>query len=683
MTVVPRRLLLLIVAIALAAAGFALHREPSPWRLLLGAGVVATLIALLAGALPAAAQRALPWGAAGMLIALGAGGLLGERATGSPLLWPLLAGALALLLLAAERLLGGRDEQVARAGVAMALLLAGASLFHLVATGKRHDVPGIGTVFALDDDMMITLRYAQNLARGDGLVWNAGERVEGITNLLWALLLAPLHWVLPTERVAAGAIALNALLFVLLLFATVRLVRQLGGSGLAAGLAALALATHQATLHWVAGGGEAALLALLLLWVASRALQAEPTRREALGAALLAGLAWLARPDALPALLPLLALLAWPRNTDGRARRALEVAAAAALLPLAATLFRFAYYGSALPNTYWLKMTGWSGRAEAGVAYVAAGLLHHFGFAAAALLGALRLAMLPRATDAAALRAPLAARVALALLFSVLLHGGYVLYAGGDELPLERFLLPTVPLLFALGFAGASARPAAEPHPGLAVAPLLLLAFGTIGGGFVPFTRDPAQLTRATAERANTMIGYLLRANTEPDATVAHFWAGAAAYFSQRRGLDLLGKCDPVIARQEAKAGLMKPGHNKYDFAHSLALEPDVIVGGDGGAATLAFLAEKYLNPASPHHGYRAFAELYRHPDFAGFYCRAGRDEVGVPAAMPQLVGGMGSTLAPEYADVSRRFHALFVRAGSTRARPPAQWTAPTLDSPR
>src|SRR5436189_992982 len=42
----------------------------------------------------------------------------------------------------------------------------------------------------MDDDAFISFRYAQNLAEGNGLVFNPGERVEGYTNFLWVLLLA-------------------------------------------------------------------------------------------------------------------------------------------------------------------------------------------------------------------------------------------------------------------------------------------------------------------------------------------------------------------------------------------------------------------------------------------------------------------------------------------------------------
>ena len=41
----------------------------------------------------------------------------------------------------------------------------------------------------IQDDAFISFRYAENFARGAGLVWNAGERVEGYTNFLWTMLM--------------------------------------------------------------------------------------------------------------------------------------------------------------------------------------------------------------------------------------------------------------------------------------------------------------------------------------------------------------------------------------------------------------------------------------------------------------------------------------------------------------
>ena len=43
--------------------------------------------------------------------------------------------------------------------------------------------------FFLDDDQMVSMRFARNLAEGHGLVWNPGERVEGYSNLGWTLVM--------------------------------------------------------------------------------------------------------------------------------------------------------------------------------------------------------------------------------------------------------------------------------------------------------------------------------------------------------------------------------------------------------------------------------------------------------------------------------------------------------------
>ena len=42
------------------------------------------------------------------------------------------------------------------------------------------------------DDAYISFRYAENLVRGEGLVYNPGERVEGYSNLLHVLISAAL-----------------------------------------------------------------------------------------------------------------------------------------------------------------------------------------------------------------------------------------------------------------------------------------------------------------------------------------------------------------------------------------------------------------------------------------------------------------------------------------------------------
>src|SRR6266550_3321989 len=65
------------------------------------------------------------------------------------------------------------------------------------------------------DDAYISYRYARNFARGLGLVYNPGERIEGYTNFLWTLLIGfgfKLH--LDPEavaKIAGGVASLGAL----------------------------------------------------------------------------------------------------------------------------------------------------------------------------------------------------------------------------------------------------------------------------------------------------------------------------------------------------------------------------------------------------------------------------------------------------------------------------------------
>ena len=83
----------------------------------------------------------------------------------------------------------------------------------------------------------------------------------------------------------------------------------------------------------------------------------------------------------------------------------------------------------------------------------------------------------------------------------------------------------------------------------------------------------------------NTTIGLYVKEITEEDAKVAVVVAGAIPYYSDRLSIDLLGKNDKLIARNEMKptGGTspldFRPGHSKWDYAHSIGDQrPDVIV---------------------------------------------------------------------------------------------------------
>lgn len=63
------------------------------------------------------------------------------------------------------------------------------------------------------DDAYIFLRYAANAASGKGLVYNAGERVQGFTSPLFTLLLAALGKIVGADHLVGANEALQAVLF--------------------------------------------------------------------------------------------------------------------------------------------------------------------------------------------------------------------------------------------------------------------------------------------------------------------------------------------------------------------------------------------------------------------------------------------------------------------------------------
>lgn len=432
--------------------------------------------------------------------------------------------------------------------VLLSLLFWGAAArMHVTVDGVRYHF--------LDDDQMISMRYARNLADGLGPVWNAGERVEGYTNFGWMLVMAAVH--------AGGAGDATAALWVqtinwLLACATVlfagRLLVALGGGRLAwAVLVPLALATD--LLFWAVNGFETTLLTALFLWCMLRVLR--DTGRGVpvpWSTFVLAGLLPAVRADALDltagVILAALAL-------DGRRSRVRWLGAVVPIL--AHEAFRVSYYGDWLPNTFYLKVSGRSALWLGGLGYVK-------GFAAA-YVAALILAF------AAGLWGRSRALRVLAVL--PLAGVARVLYTGPDIFDFHRFLAPYVPLVLVVAGTGIEeiAAGAAEARRTMAV----LLAFATIAWSGVEGRTRFAALRSVNGDPSTTTVaGVLIARHTLPQASVAVLAAGAIGYFSRRPAIDLLGKSDRHVARLPVHPK-NPTGHNRFDFEWSLARRPDIV----------------------------------------------------------------------------------------------------------
>lgn len=494
------------------------------------------------------------------------------------------------------------------------------------------------------DDPWIAYRYAANLARGEGLVFNPGERVEGYSSLLMVLLAAlPLRLGIEPDRplraLSLGLAALTPGLLYLFTRRTEAARRLPGAPGLLTVLGALLLALSYPWAAWSVGGLETTLhalaagAALAVFALEEKARVDDPECPARLRwSFLLLFLVCLTRIEGPMVFCGVLAAIALRCLLERRPPRRDTLAGIGVFLLLIGgyTLFRLAYFGSLMPNTFHAKATG--PLAE----QILKGLRYLHGFYRGNGGWSLLPILLPPALllwRALAGRYPLTARAAagrrlnfserlwLLLLCQLAVHGGFVVYVGGDWMGWHRFVVHFLPLLyFALqeGWMLGLDRLAQwlGPRRRRAYWALALLALGLLA--WKQTQRGPLPRRHATegvmdqpwAERYCGLDGYFavgrwLREHTRPDALIAGCEAGIYPYISGRPFLDLFGLVDPYIARRQGGHGM------KFDADYIFERDPDWVV---------AHAPPDWLPNQGPKGLYYTEARLLEDPRFAERY---------------------------------------------------------------
>ncbi len=296
------------------------------------------------------------------------------------------------------------------------------------------------------DDAWIGLRTVSNLLAGRGFVFNPGERVEGVTNIGWLLLLTPFARLSspPFAAKLLGLAGLGLALF-LLYRAAVPLARRLEPAWppfavLPLGVVLLAAVNADLVSFSLLGMETGALAAVLTAMLAIAC-------RERGWAALpfLGAFAFLLHPEAVlvyPAMVVLAGLL---RTSIPRPFRGLGVFA---LLLAGITFARWRYFGALLPNTWGAKPPTVRAALETLLGFLdgsAVNLAFPLGGLFALSLLAVGLLALRRV-------APLAAAAAGAIVGTGFL---FALYARPDWTELGRYSAPYVPAALLLAGVGA------------------------------------------------------------------------------------------------------------------------------------------------------------------------------------------------------------------------------------
>ena len=453
--------------------------------------------------------------------------------------------------------------------------------------------------FCLFDDDMISMRYAANFAHGHGLVWNPGhEKVLGFTNPFWVLYMSIVH-LLPISAAKISVLiqATNGLLLTINLIFVAAICNELFPRQSAIALVAMVLTALDGPLNnWALQGTEVGVLALGLTvstWLALRTIEA---KGPALKLYVVLGILTLFRIDMAVAAGTILLVLTAIEPKKWKEHFLIGGAILTCFL-LAQLGFNLWYYGQALPNTYYLKMTGYPllGRIRRGFFVSIVSLIPLIPLLLAALTNLKR-----RNIGRGDLL--LIAVVGAQLAYSVWVGGDAWEWWGGSN----RYVSIAMPLFFifvspalvrASLWISRRAKPAeARLEEAIALTSIVFIAVLFINMYNVkkilliepPPQTSKTQLDDTPDDSNEDMVrrAVLIDRFTDPDATVAVVWAGSLPYFANRYAIDLLGKNDPKIAFEkmhtESAAARSKgfwPGHLKWDYDYSIGqLKPDVVV---------------------------------------------------------------------------------------------------------
>ncbi len=490
--------------------------------------------------------------------------------------------------------------------------------------------------FGLFDDAMISMRYAWNFAHGLGLVWNAGQRVEGYSNLLMTLGMSLAALALDKKLAVLAVQVAGIPTVVITAVLAWRLYKDIAEEqhyrALAGVLVGACVLFYYPLSYWTLMGMETGLLTLLTLacaWFGLRWLSTSRTY-DVVAMSLSAGLAFLTRNDLLVLSAVIFAYLGIVTYQRRKGRLLSLLYAGLLLVGFVAgqTAFRYIYYGSFLPNTYTLKLTGIPLyiRLIGGFRFVLEFLRQSWLVLALAVMGAL-----------------IAAQSVSVLLLSIVLAAiAYQIYAGGDPWSSWRLLAPAMPAAFILATWGASAlisrwrvlstRKFSAP---VSISLLVCIAVALADAPFLADMAVRAPTSAAIANRVNTDSAIAIDALTRPEASVGVIWAGTLPYYADRYSVDFLGKSDPYIAHLNADisgavswGGMISvPGHNKYDLNYSIVqLVPTYIQAFAWGYATVKPFVMKNYDRVE-YHGAAGTKTVFLRRDLALVCWDACKDE--------------------------------------------------------
>jgi hypothetical protein len=453
----------------------------------------------------------------------------------------------------------------------------------------------------LAEDAFISFRFAKNLVNGHGLVWNLGEKpVEGYTNFLWVIIAAVLLkfrlnilWLSQAIGIIAGLLAI---------WYTYKFSwRLLGLSRRLSLVPCLFLALSGPFATWTSSGMEINLFALLILMAGYHFVSYWKfnASQDLFVCFISLFSATLTRPEGflIFCLIFVLSLILFFLN---------KVSLKNILFPLlsfiipflAYFLWRFAYFGFLLPNTFYAKTGGSTLQYLRGWEYVkffSICFLAPFLPVALLFIVEKRKSFLRR-TGFRSMAEHINTNLGIYLsLILFLAYALYIIYVGGDYMAMYRFFVPVLPFIYIVfGFITDRIIKSLASSKWQKILFVVFVAFAA-AGTIIQSTpleksiyKKPAYMHGAyrgvETERWHTarlaLIGkFFDKYKNNTDESLASTAIGVISYYADMKIIDFFGLVDPYLAHQEIRnVGRGWPGHEKIDLDYLFSKRPTYIM---------------------------------------------------------------------------------------------------------
>ncbi|MFA5404145.1 MAG: hypothetical protein WC358_04350 [Ignavibacteria bacterium] len=286
------------------------------------------------------------------------------------------------------------------------------------------------------DDLYIYFRYANNFVKGKGIVYNAGEYVEGFSSFIWFLILSVFGFMkLSLETSSKVASLIFSVLSLLVVF---KISKELGLEKWSL-FSVILTAFNLPFILWSISGFEISFYSLLLLLCFYEIIIIKKGRFNIPSLILLLTLISLTRPEGfLFSFAFLVAIFFFAKDSRKYFFYTLSVYL---ILFIGFLSFRYFYFGELLPNTYYAKLDyGIIGYNEVriyryGVLYVLKFFLRNLQFAVLLLYLIFRI------------KFRLKEKNIILLLTFIFVQFVFVVYAGGDWMEHFRFVVCVIPFL--------------------------------------------------------------------------------------------------------------------------------------------------------------------------------------------------------------------------------------------